>query len=119
MFPNTHNIYLHDSPAKELFNENTRAFSHGCIRISDPEKLASYLLRQDPSWDQTKIMEAMNSGEEKWVTLKNKIPVYIAYFTAWVDEQGKLNFRKDIYDNDARLARMILKSREAATAMVD
>jgi murein L,D-transpeptidase YcbB/YkuD len=118
MFPNTHNIYLHDSPAKELFKENTRAFSHGCIRVSEPVELATYLLREDPSWDQSKIIEAMNTGEEKYVTLKNKVPVYITYFTAWVDDEGRLNFRKDIYDNDARLARMILKSQEAATAMV-
>lgn len=109
MFPNTHNIYLHDSPAKELFNRNERAFSHGCVRVSEPVKLAAFLLRDQPEWTDQRIDEAMNSGEEKWVKLKTKVPVVIAYFTSWVDSAGKLNFRKDIYDNDQRLARMILE----------
>jgi L,D-transpeptidase YcbB len=116
MFPNTHNIYLHDSPAKELFNRNTRAFSHGCVRVSEPDRLASYVLRDMPGWDEQRIDEAMNSGEEKYVTLKTKVPVFIVYFTAWVDNAGVLNFRKDIYQNDARLARMILNHNLRATA---
>jgi murein L,D-transpeptidase YcbB/YkuD len=116
MFPNTHNIYLHDSPAKELFNRNTRAFSHGCVRVSEPDRLASYVLRDMPGWDEQRIDEAMNSGEEKYVTLKTKVPVFIVYFTAWVDNAGVLNFRKDIYQNDARLARMILNHNLQATA---
>lgn len=109
MFPNTHNIYLHDSPAKELFNRNERAFSHGCVRVSEPVKLAATLLRDQPEWTDQRIDEAMHSGEEKWVKLKTKVPVVIAYFTAWVDSSGKINFRKDIYDNDPRLASMILE----------
>jgi murein L,D-transpeptidase YcbB/YkuD len=116
MFPNTHNIYLHDSPAKELFNRNSRAFSHGCVRVSEPDRLASYVLRDMPEWDEQRISEAMNSGEEKYVTLKTKVPVFIVYFTAWVDNAGVLNFRKDIYQNDPRLARMILNHNLQATA---
>jgi len=115
MFPNTHNIYLHDSPAKELFNRNARAFSHGCVRVSEPQRLASYLLRDMSDWNESRISEAMNSGEEKYVTLKTKVPVFIVYFTAWVDNAGVLNFRKDIYDNDARLARMIIHNNLQAT----
>ncbi|HSB92711.1 MAG TPA: L,D-transpeptidase family protein [Flavitalea sp.] len=118
MFPNTHNIYLHDSPAKELFNRNARAFSHGCVRVSEPDRLASYVLRDMPEWNEDRINEAMNNGEEKYVTLKTKVPVFIVYFTAWVDNAGALNFRKDIYQNDARLARMILKRNMQATAAV-
>jgi L,D-transpeptidase YcbB len=110
MFPNTHNIYLHDSPAKELFDKTTRAFSHGCVRVSEPEKLANYLLRDNGSWDETKVSEAMHSGEEKWVNLKSRMPVYIVYFTAWVDPNGKLNFRKDIYNYDSRLAGMLIEN---------
>lgn len=109
MFPNTHNIYLHDSPAKELFNRSSRAFSHGCVRVGEPVKLAHYVLRDMPEWTPEKIDEAMHSGNEKYVNLKTPIPVFITYFTAWVDHEGKLNFRKDIYDNDQRLARMILE----------
>ncbi len=108
MFPNTYNIYLHDTPAKDLFNRTNRAFSHGCVRVSEPVKLAAYLLRDQPEWTESRIDEAMHSGEEKYVNLKTKVPVYITYFTAWVDPKGKLNFRKDIYDNDQRLANMIL-----------
>ena len=67
-------------------------------------------------WNESRISEAMNSGEEKYVTLKTKVPVFIVYFTAWVDNAGVLNFRKDIYDNDARLARMIIHNNLQATA---
>ena len=71
-----------------------------------------------PQWDDQRINEAMNSGEEKYVTLKTKVPVFIVYFTAWVDHAGALNFRKDIYQNDARLARMILNHNLQATKEV-
>lgn len=104
LFPNSFNIYFHDTPAKELFNRSKRAFSHGCIRLSDPVKMANYLLRNDPAWPPEKIEEAMNSGKEKFVKLKEPIPVFITYYTAWVDEYGQMNFREDIYGHDARLA---------------
>ena len=103
LFPNSFNIYFHDTPAKSLFNNDKRAYSHGCIRLSDPEKMARYLLRNDPAWTADKIFEAMNSGKEKYVKLKNPVPVFITYYTAWVDEVGKLNFRDDIYKHDADL----------------
>ena len=109
LFPNSYNIYLHDTPAKSLFGESSRAFSHGCIRISEPEKLANFLLRYDPSWDKEKISGAMHKGGERYVTLKDKVPVFIAYFTAFVDRSDRINFRKDIYSRDERLADMILK----------
>lgn len=109
LFPNNHSIYLHDTPAKSLFNEDSRAFSHGCIRLSEPKKLAIHLLKNDSAWTAEKITAAMNKGVEKYVTLKQPVPVFIAYFTAWVDRQGKLNFRDDIYDRNSRLAKMILK----------
>jgi murein L,D-transpeptidase YcbB/YkuD len=108
LFPNSYNIYLHDTPSKSLFNENSRAFSHGCIRLAEPKKLAMYLLRNDSTWTEMKIDSAMNAGEEKWVRLKETVPVFIAYFTAWVDRKGKLNLRPDIYKNDDRLVDMML-----------
>lgn len=104
LFPNSFNIYLHDTPAKSLFNKDKRAYSHGCIRVREPEKLANYVLRNQPEWTPEKISEAMNSGEEKYVKVKNPIPVVITYYTAWVDESGRLNFREDIYGHDAKLA---------------
>jgi len=110
LFPNSYNIYLHDSPAKSLFNENARAFSHGCIRVAQPKKLAEYLLQDDPNWTETKIEAAMKKGKEQYVTLKNPVPVFIAYLTTWVDREGKLNIRKDIYNRDERLANMLIKN---------
>jgi murein L,D-transpeptidase YcbB/YkuD len=109
LFPNSYNIYLHDTPAKDLFNQHMRAFSHGCIRLADPKKLAVYLLRDDPSWTEQKIDQAMHAGKEKYVTLKDPVPVFIGYLTAWVDSHGKLNLRKDIYKRDQALGEMLFR----------
>jgi murein L,D-transpeptidase YcbB/YkuD len=108
LFPNSHSIYLHDSPAKSLFNETDRAFSHGCIRVAEPKKLAVYVLRNDTAWNESKITAAMNAGKEKYVTLKQTVPVFIVYFTSWVSRDGQLNFRKDIYERDNRLLEMLI-----------
>jgi L,D-transpeptidase YcbB len=107
LFPNSFNIYLHDTPSKSLFKEDRRAFSHGCIRVSEPRKLAAFLLEDYPEWNSAKINEAMNSGKEQYVTLRETVPVYIVYFTAFVDGRGKLNFRNDIYNRDNQLKDMI------------
>lgn len=110
LFPNSYNMYLHDTPAKSLFNESSRAFSHGCMRIQEPFKLAQFLLKNDPSWDDEKINAAMNAGTERTVTLNESVPVFIVYFTAFVDRGGKINFRKDIYERDDRLAEMMMNN---------
>jgi len=104
LFPNSFDIYLHDTPVKSLFEKDRRAYSHGCIRLKEPEKLANYVLRNQPEWTPDKIEEAMNSGEQKFVKVKNPIPVVITYYTAWVDEKGLLNLREDIYGHDTNLA---------------
>ena len=104
LFPNNYNIYFHDTPAKSLFQREKRAFSHGCMRLEDAKKLAVYLLRDQPEWTEDRIQQAMSQGTEKWVTLKQDIPVYVSYFTAWVDEGGALHFRDDIYGHDRRMA---------------
>jgi murein L,D-transpeptidase YcbB/YkuD len=111
LFPNEYNIYLHDTPSKGLFGENKRTFSHGCIRVSEPQHLAEWLLRKDSSWTEQKIVAAMNGSKEKFVTLKEKVPVYIGYFTAFVDSNGRLNFRDDVYGHDARLAATLFGSK--------
>ena len=103
LFPNSYNIYFHDTPAKSLFEKNKRAYSHGCIRLNEPEKMARYLLRHNVQWTDEKISEAMNTGEEKYVKLKEPAVVFITYYTAWVDETGRLNFRDDIYSHDKKL----------------
>jgi murein L,D-transpeptidase YcbB/YkuD len=102
LFPNPHNVYLHDTPADNLFGKPTRAFSHGCIRVEEPEQLAKYVLRDYPEWDEESIGAAMHSGNERHVKLKHKIPVHIVYFTAWVDQNGGLHFQPDIYGYDHR-----------------
>ena len=105
LFPNSFNIYFHDTPAKSLFNKDKRAYSHGCIRLSDPVKMAEYLLKDNSAWPTDKIIESMNSGNEKYVKVKDPVPVFITYYTAWVDENGILNFRDDIYKRDAAVAK--------------
>lgn len=103
LFPNSFNIYFHDTPEKGLFEKDKRAFSHGCIRLSDPTKMANWLLQDDPQWTPEKIKAAMDSGQEKFVKLKKPVPVIIMYYTAWVDQNGQLNFRDDIYQHDETL----------------
>ncbi len=100
LFPNSFNIYFHDTPAKDLFQKDKRAFSHGCIRLSDPVKMANYLLKDDPRWSPASIDSAMNSGKEKYVKIKTPVPVLITYYTAWVDDDGLLHFADDIYGHD-------------------
>jgi murein L,D-transpeptidase YcbB/YkuD len=111
IFPNNYNIYFHDTPAKSLFDLQDRAFSHGCVRLGEPERLAEYLLRDNQDWPESKIHDMMTfGGKNTWVKLKNKIPVYLVYFTAWVGKDGVLNFRDDIYGHDGKMRDMMFKS---------
>ena len=105
IFPNSDNIYLHDTPHDELFSQSSRSFSHGCVRLAEPMKLASYLLRDRPEWDRQTILDTVATRREKYITLKKKLPVYLVYFTAWADEAGHPHFRDDIYGLDKELAR--------------
>jgi murein L,D-transpeptidase YcbB/YkuD len=100
VFPNEYGIYFHDTPAKGLFAYPKRTFSHGCIRLAEPAKLAEYLLRNSPGWTAEKIKKAMNAGKEQSVKLLKPIAVTIAYYTAWVDDEGLLQLRQDIYGLD-------------------
>jgi murein L,D-transpeptidase YcbB/YkuD len=104
MFPNEYDVYLHDTPADHLFSRTERDFSHGCIRLERPVQLAEYLLKDDPDWRGGRLREEIVSGEQKTVTLPKPIPVHILYFTAWVEDDGSLQFRKDVYGHDAKLA---------------
>jgi L,D-transpeptidase YcbB len=107
MLPNDFNIYLHDTPADNLFKKNKRAYSHGCIRLEKPVEFAEYLLKfnRDEKWDRKKIQEAMQELEPKTVKLAKQFPVQIEYRTVWVDENDLLNFREDIYGHDQRQLR--------------
>ena len=100
IFPNPYDVYLHDTPADNLFAKLTRNFSHGCIRVEKPQELAEYVLRDQSEWTPDRIRQAMHAGAEKHVVLKEPIPVHILYFTAWVDDDGMLHLEKDIYNYD-------------------
>lgn len=104
LFPNSYNIYLHDTPSKGLFEASNRAFSHGCIRLSNPKKLAMYLLRDNAEWDEAKVDDVLKTDKETGIKVVPPIPVYIVYFTAWVDSAGQINFRNDLYGLDEKLA---------------
>ena len=108
IFPNQYNIYFHDTPAKSLFQRDKRAFSHGCIRLHKPFEFAKYLLRDNSTWTDEKIREAMHSDKEKWVTLKSSVPVFITYFTSWVGEDGTVFFRDDVYNHDVKMKEHLL-----------
>lgn len=101
MFPNQFNVYLHDTPADSLFARATRSFSHGCVRLEQPETLAQYVLADQPEWTPEKIEAAMHAGQEKAVKLRAPLPVYLGYFTARVSADGILQFRDDLYGIDA------------------
>ncbi|HEX8326204.1 MAG TPA: L,D-transpeptidase family protein [Hymenobacter sp.] len=105
IFPNSNDIYLHDTPHDELFSQTNRSFSHGCVRVKEPIKLATYLLRNKPGWDQQTILDSIATRREKYVPVKDKLPVYLVYFTAWADATGHPHFRDDIYGLDKELAR--------------
>ncbi len=109
MFPNSYSIYLHDTPAKELFDNNKRDFSHGCIRVENPQNLAMHLLKNDKNWSKEKVDNVLKTNSNTEIIINPKIPVYITYFTAWVDINGNLNFRNDIYNLDDDLAKEIFE----------
>jgi L,D-transpeptidase YcbB len=103
MFPNEYNIYLHDSPARELFQRHARAFSHGCIRVEKPLELARYLLEHASDMPLDELDDLLAEGERTQIDLTENVPVYIAYFTAWVDADGAVHFYPDVYDLDEPL----------------
>lgn len=103
-FPNPYGIYMHDTPNKELFEVQKRTFSHGCIRIEEPKWLAGYLLRGKTEWTSATMDSAMTSKNEQFVKLDQPMPVFITYFTSWVNNAGVLQFRDDVYGHDAKMA---------------
>jgi murein L,D-transpeptidase YcbB/YkuD len=98
LFPNSFNIYLHDTPAKSLFQRAERAASHGCIRVQDPARLAEWVL----GWDGGRVESAMHGSDNRFVRVPEKIPVYIVYFTSYMQD-GHLHFSDDVYDRDDQL----------------
>ena len=103
MFPNRFSIYLHDTPARGLFDKTKRAFSSGCIRVEKPIELAAYLLADNPKWNLQELIAAVDSKKTRAISLPDPINIHILYWTAWVDEDGTAHFREDIYGRDRQL----------------
>ncbi len=104
MFPNKHQVYMHDTPTKHLFNESERTYSHGCMRVRNPMRLAEIVLKEDQGWDEEKVQSLLRNGpENNNIQLESKIPVHVTYFTAWIDDTGGLRSRPDMYLHEKRI----------------
>ncbi|KAF5069111.1 L,D-transpeptidase catalytic domain [anaerobic digester metagenome] len=107
MFPNKHNVYLHDTPSRNLFARDERTFSSGCIRIEKPYDLALILMSDMEGWTPERIRQAMDAGVERTVVLKNPAGVYLTYLTAWATKEGVIHYRSDIYNRDAEMLKAL------------
>jgi murein L,D-transpeptidase YcbB/YkuD len=104
MFPNKHDVYMHDTPQKHLFANRVRAESHGCMRVQYPDQLAAIIMKEDQGWSQARTLSALETGYDYQVPLRRKIPVYITYFTLKVNPDGSISTYGDLYGHDARMA---------------
>jgi murein L,D-transpeptidase YcbB/YkuD len=109
IFPNKYSVYLHDTPTQSLFSHNKRAFSHGCIRVSDPMKLAEFVLsrQNDADWTPELIQQSIEEKEHVVIGLVEELPVHITYQTAWFDKHGIVCFNYDVYGRDKKLLRAL------------
>ena len=103
LFSNPYAVYLHGTPDQHLFERVVRAFSSGCIRVKDPVRLASFLLNDGTREKEEEVLANIHLGTNQGITLPIAVPIYLVYWTAWVDEDGNMHFRHDIYGRDARL----------------
>jgi len=110
MFPNRFNVYLHDTPGRDLFRQADRAFSSGCVRVEDPLTLAETLLSRDPEWNRQRIDALVASGRTQAVNLRETVPVHIQYWTAWTDQKGALQLREDRYNRDGPVGQSLAVS---------
>ena len=109
VFPNKYSVYLHDTPTKDLFDEHYRSFSHGCIRVSDPEKLALFVLEgEDQGWSEERVEELFNGEERKVVRVRRSLPIHLTYQTAWLDKGGGIHFNGDVYSRDKKLVKALI-----------
>jgi murein L,D-transpeptidase YcbB/YkuD len=107
VIPDQFDVYLHGTPSQRAFNSTERDLSHGCVRLERPAELAAYLLKDDPNWSPEAIQDAIDSEDTQSIPLKAPLPVHILYWTAWVDDDGAVQFRKDIYGHDADLEKAL------------
>jgi len=119
VFPNEHDVYMHDTPQKYLFAKQVRAESHGCMRVQNPEQLAEVIMSHDQNWSEARTMSAFETGYDDRVALHRKIPVYISYFTLWVNRDGSIKTFGDIYGHDRRMAAALFDGRTNFADPVD
>ncbi len=117
MFPNPHNIYLHDTPAKSLFARESRAFSHGCIRLADPFDFAYALLARQTDDPKGKFHSVLSTGRETRLQIERPIPVHIDYRTAFADNKGRMQYRRDVYGRDGRIWNALANAGVALSAV--
>jgi L,D-transpeptidase YcbB len=110
IFPNNNNVYLHSTPSQNLFSESRRDFSHGCVRVEDPQKLATWVLRNNPGWTADRVAAAFKAQKQEQVNLTKPIPVLIVYATAVVPEEGRAHFYEDIYGHDKTLGALFTQA---------
>ncbi len=106
MFPNKYDVYLHDTPSKSLFKRDYRAFSHGCMRVMNPWDFAAALLTEETNFTVGQVKKLVG-GPERRLDMAEHVPVHITYFNAWVDEDGKLQLRDDVYGYDAKVQKAL------------
>ena len=107
---NPYNIYLHDTNHREMFDKDERALSSGCIRVSEPEKLADFILNRNEDWTWARMEKMIDSGKMRDIPTKESLPVFVTYQTVWLDSEGRLVYGTDVYGQDAKLAEMLKKS---------
>jgi murein L,D-transpeptidase YcbB/YkuD len=106
LFPNQHDVYLHDTPSKSLFARSFRAYSHGCVRVENPMEFADALLANEPQLNAS-ALEAMYGPAERWVNLKTQVPVHLSYFTLRVDADGTIRSYGDVYGANRKIIEML------------
>jgi murein L,D-transpeptidase YcbB/YkuD len=116
MFPNQFNVYLHDTPADKLFSREDRALSHGCVRVEKPALLAELVLRGNEGWTRERIDAAMAGEETQTIDLVEPVPVHIVYWTAFVEEDGTIQFRDDVYGIDTAMDAVSTDAMRAASS---
>jgi len=104
LMPNPYSVYLHDTPAKTLFARARRCFSHGCVRLEKPFELADVMLHDEPGWSPERVKKTLDTEQDHRIRLTRPMPVYLVYWTAWVDNKGMIQFRPDVYGRDERLS---------------
>jgi murein L,D-transpeptidase YcbB/YkuD len=117
IFPNPYNIYLHDTPAKNLFSREVRAFSHGCVRLADPFDFAYSLLAKEVRTPNEFFQEQLATGEEQQVYLESPVPIHIIYRTAFINAKGHIQYRRDVYGRDAQVWKALAKAGVALRAV--